>query len=60
MEIEAGMKFRGNVNGAEVLILKADAQAVTYRSVQHGTVFTIGRNAFERCDVSLVEGGDEQ
>ena len=60
MEIEAGIKFRGNVNGAEIVILKADAQAVTYRSLQHGTVFTVGRKMFEHCDISLVKEGEKQ
>lgn len=53
--IEPGMKFVGNRNGREILILKADNTNVTYQDLKYKTVFTVGRKMFERCDLS--QGG---
>lgn len=50
--IEPGMKFVGNRNGREILILKADNTNVTYQDLKYMTVFTVGRKLFERCDLS--------
>lgn len=54
MKIEVGMKFKGNINGRTVTILKADANFVTYRCDDNGVVFSMGRKAFEHCDVSAI------
>lgn len=54
MEIKKGMKFRGNVSGQEIEIMKADNRAVTYRDCKRGTVHTVGRKAFERWNVKEV------
>lgn len=54
MKIEKGMKFRGNVNGREIEILKADNQQVQYRDCKCGTVFTVGRKAFEHWNIKEV------
>ena len=54
MKIEPGMKFRGNVNGSEIEIMKADNRAVTYRDCKRGTVHTVGRKAFEHWNAKEV------
>lgn len=51
MEIKNGMHFVGNKNGREIVIINATPAAVTYRDLEHGTAFTVGRAMFERCDV---------
>lgn len=48
------MLFMGNKNGRIVRIKSATACAVTYQDMKYGTVFTVGREMFERCDISAV------
>ena len=57
MEISKGMKFRGKKNGRDVLILDATAISVRYRDLKYGTVFNVGRELFEHCDIELIERG---
>ncbi len=54
MKIEPGMKFRGNVNGCEILVLRADSHNVIYRDLKSGYLFTVGRSLFENCDIREV------
>lgn len=58
MEIERGMVFRGNKNGREVQILSANEIQVQYKDLKYGTVFMVGRELFERLDITrkLQEG----
>ena len=51
MEIKNGMHFVGNKNGREIVIINATPATVTYRDLEHGTVFTVGRAMFELCDI---------
>lgn len=51
MEIKNGMHFVGNKNGREIVIINATPAAVTYRDLEHATVFTVGRAMFEHCDI---------
>lgn len=55
MEIKAGMKFIGNVNGREIQVLRVDGVSVTYQDMKYMTVFTVGRNMFEHCDIKEAE-----
>lgn len=48
------MLFMGNQNGRILKITSATSCAVTYQDVKYGTVFTVGREMFERCDISEV------
>lgn len=48
------MLFMGNKNGRIVKILNANAYTVTYRDTKYGTVFTLGRELFNRCDIREV------
>lgn len=54
MVIERGTVFRGNKNGREVKILSANAIQVRYRDLKYGTVFAVGRELFERLDITRV------
>lgn len=51
MEIKNGMHFVGNKNGREIVIINATPATVTYRDLEHATVFTVGRAMFEHCDI---------
>ena len=53
-EIKPGMLFMGNKNGRIVKILNANAYTVTYRDTKYGTVFTLGRETFNRCDIREI------
>lgn len=55
MEIKNGMHFIGNENGREIVIINATPAAVTYRDLEHKTVFTVGRSTFERCNIRPAE-----
>lgn len=55
MKIEPGMKFKGNVNGTVVEIVKADDKSVTYKDVKSGKSFTVGRKMFEHLDIAEIE-----
>lgn len=55
MEIKNGMHFIGNENGREIVIINATPAAVTYRDLEHKTVFTVGRATFERCNIRPAE-----
>lgn len=55
MNIKAGEIFRGNENGRQIKILKADGNAVTYKDMKYSTVFTVGRKMFEHLDIAKVE-----
>lgn len=48
------MLFTGNKNGRIVKILNANAYTVTYRDTKYGTVFTLGRETFNRCDIREI------
>ena len=55
MKIEPGMKFKGNVNNAMFVIVKADKKIVTYKDVTSGKIFTVGRKMFEHLDIAEIE-----
>lgn len=54
MEIKRGMYFRGNINGRIILIVNASKDYVTYKDMEHGTIFTVGRKMFEHCDLTRI------
>lgn len=55
MEIKNGMHFIGNENGREIIIINATPAVVTYRDLEHKTIFTVGRATFERCNIRPAE-----
>ena len=53
-----GTKFRGNVNGALVEVVKIDYNQVpiaTLKDLKTGHIFTYGLRALEKCDVTILE-----
>ena len=55
MNIKPGTKYRGNVNGAVVEIVKADDKSVTYKDAKSGSVFTVGLKMFGHLDIAEIE-----
>lgn len=56
MQIEPGMKFRGNKNGRVVEVIRLENGCVKYRDLKYGAVFSVGRATFEGCDITPVKG----
>lgn len=54
MEIKPGMKFRGNVNDREILILRVSDHTVQYQDLKYKTVFTVGRKMFMHLDIKEI------
>lgn len=54
MEIKIGMFFKGIMNGKVIQIVNASEQAITYRDVENGRIFTVGRKMFEHCYLTRV------
>lgn len=59
MNIEAGMIFKGNVNGAQFEILTVNERFVTYKVLLDGKaisnkIHTFGRKAFEHCNLTRI------
>lgn len=55
MDIKPGMKFKGIVNNAVFVIVKADKKIVTYKDVTSGKIFTVGRKMFDHLDIAEIE-----
>lgn len=55
MDIKAGEIFKGNRSGRQIKILKVDENEVTYKELEYGTVFTVGRKMFEHLAITKVE-----
>lgn len=54
MEVKDGMKFRGNKNNREILVLRVTNTDVQYQDLEYKTVFAVGRELFERCDITEI------
>ncbi len=59
MKVEKGMKFRGNVNGAEFLITGVNEKIVAYKVVLNGSALsdkahTFGRKAFDHLNITAI------
>lgn len=54
MEIKKGMLFKGDINGKVILIINASEQAITYKCMESGKIFTVGRKMFEHCYLTRV------
>ena len=51
-----GTRFRGNVNGAEMEVVKIEDKNASIKDLQTGRVFTYGLQALEHCDVEVQDG----
>lgn len=54
MEIKKGMFFNCDINGKTILIINASEQAVTYKCMESGKIFTVGRKMFEHCSLTRI------
>lgn len=54
MEIKAGQHYKGNVNNEVFRIVNATAKSVTYEHMRSGKTFTVGREMFEHCAMTMV------
>lgn len=54
MDIKRGMYFKGNINGKIIIIINASEKNVTYKDMERGTIFTVGRKMFEHCDLTRI------
>lgn len=54
MEIKKGMFFRGDINSKIILIINASEEAVTYKCMESGNIFTVGRKMFEHCYLTRI------
>ena len=51
-----GTRFRGNVNGAEMEVVKIEDKNASIKDLQTGRVLTYGLQALEHCDVEVQDG----
>lgn len=49
-----GTRFRGNVNGAEMEVVRIEDKNAIIKDLQTGRVFTYGLQALEHCDVEVT------
>jgi hypothetical protein len=54
-KFKAGTRFRGNVNGAEMEVVKIENKNATIRDLKTGNIFSYGLQALEHCDVTILE-----
>ena len=52
-----GTRFRGNVNGALVEVVKIEGHNATLKELKTGYIFSYGIRALEKCDVTILERG---
>lgn len=49
-----GVRFRGNVNGAEMEVVRIEDKNAIIKDLQTGRVFVYGLQALEHCDVEVT------
>lgn len=49
-----GTRFRGNVNGAEMEVVRIEGTNAIIKDLKTGRVFTYGLRALEHCDVEVT------
>ncbi len=52
-KLQPGTRIRGNVNGAEMEIIKIQEHNAVIKDIKSGNIFTYGLEALRRCDISL-------
>lgn len=50
-----GTRFRGNVNGAEMEVVKIQGTLAVIKNLKTGDVISYGLKALEHCDVTILE-----
>ena len=49
-----GTRFRGNVNGAEMEVVRIEDKNAIIKDLQTGRTFTYGVQALEKCDLEVT------
>ena len=53
-KFQPGTRFRGNVNGAEMEVVKIEDNNATIKDLKTGRVFIYGLQALEHCDLEVT------
>lgn len=53
-EFEPGMLFKGCMNGKIIKIINASDKLITYKCMETGKIFTMGRKTMERCYLERI------
>ena len=53
-QFDPGTLFKGYINGKIIKIINASDKLVTYKCMETGKVFTMGRKAIERCYLEKI------
>lgn len=62
-KFKPGTRFRGNVNSAEMEVVKIQSgrdgrnSLVVIKDIRTGNIINYGLNALEKCDVTITERG---
>lgn len=54
-ELQPGTRIRGNVNGAEMEIIKIQEHNAVIKDIKSGNIFTFGMEALRRCDITILQ-----
>lgn len=54
-ELQPGTHILGNINGAEMRIIKIQEQNAIIMDVKSKNIFTYGLEALRRCDITVLE-----
>lgn len=54
-ELQLGTRIRGNVNGAEMEIIKIQEHNAVIKDIKSGNIFTFGMEALRRCDITILQ-----
>ncbi len=58
-ELKPGTIFRGNANGAMFEVVKIENNMATVKELKTGNRYTYGVFALEYCNITILDGGDE-
>lgn len=56
-KFKPGTRFRGNVSGAEMEVLRIENGNAIIRDLKTGNCFSYGLRALEKCDVTITREG---
>lgn len=54
-KLQPGTRIRGNVNGAEMEIIKIQEHNAVIKDIKSGNIFTFGMEALRRCDITILQ-----
>ena len=54
-KFKPGTRFRGNVNGAEMEVVRIENRNAIIKDLKTGNVFSYGLRALEKCYVTILD-----